>query len=392
LAISACLGWAAAAPAATLAQAFDTAWARQPEAQALAARRDAAHAQRAATQQWLAQPLVLEAALRSDRLTGHRGAQELELGLAATLWLPGERARSQALADAELAALGSRQRAAQWRLAGQVRDAWWTWQRARAEAALALANRDGARRLAADVARRVRAGDLARADQHQADGAVALAEGLHAHATGAVQAAALQLAALTGVPPVDAAAQAEPSPTPAHGHALLAEWQDKLTLAERSAALLATQARAQPELTLATTRDRGAHGERSGQTLTLGLRYPLGGGVRHDAKRAAARADTLEAQAQLALERTRLQADGEAARARTEAARETLAAAQRRSRLVQEARGFFDKAFRLGEADLPTRLRIEAEATEAERHEARAAVELAAAVSAWRQALGLLPQ
>jgi cobalt-zinc-cadmium efflux system outer membrane protein len=35
---------------------------------------------------------------------------------------------------------------------------------------------------------------------------------------------------------------------------------------------------------------------------------------------------------------------------------------------------------------------IEAEATEAERQTARTRIELAAAISAWRQALGLLPQ
>jgi cobalt-zinc-cadmium efflux system outer membrane protein len=54
--------------------------------------------------------------------------------------------------------------------------------------------------------------------------------------------------------------------------------------------------------------------------------------------------------------------------------------------------GFFDKSFHLGETDLPTRLRIEAEAAEAERQAVRSRIELAAAISSWRQALGLLPQ
>ena len=62
------------------------------------------------------------------------------------------------------------------------------------------------------------------------------------------------------------------------------------------------------------------------------------------------------------------------------------------AQLARESRGFFDKSFRLGESDLPTRLRIEAEAADAERQAVRARIELAAAISAWRQALGLLPQ
>jgi cobalt-zinc-cadmium efflux system outer membrane protein len=107
---------------------------------------------------------------------------------------------------------------------------------------------------------------------------------------------------------------------------------------------------------------------------------------------AAARAEALEAQAQLALDRARLQSDREAALAHVQAARAQLAASERRAALARETRGFFEKSFRLGETDLPTRLRIEAEATEAERQAARNRIELAAAISAWRQALGLLPQ
>ena len=88
----------------------------------------------------------------------------------------------------------------------------------------------------------------------------------------------------------------------------------------------------------------------------------------------------------------RLTGEREAVTVRVEASRIQLAAAERRAQLARESRGFFDKSFRLGETDLPTRLRIEAEAAEAERHAARNRIELAASISAWRQALGLLPQ
>ena len=55
-----------------------------------------------------------------------------------------------------------------------------------------------ARRLAADVAKRMQAGDLARSDQHQAEGAVAAAEALAAQAQAASAVAFAHLAALTG--------------------------------------------------------------------------------------------------------------------------------------------------------------------------------------------------
>ena len=383
-----------AQPALALKDAFDAAWARQPESQALAARRDAVEAQRRAAAAWTPEPPALEARHKTGRFTRDDGARELEAGIAVPLWLPGERRGSGALADAEAAALESRVAAARLRLATTVREAWWNWQRARIDTALAQGQRDSARRIAADVARRARAGDLARADRHQADGAEAAAEAAVAQAEAGATAALQQLKALTGAAAFADVPDTEPEPgaADAPAHPALSELQDRAAVAERAAALAAAQSRANPELLLAATRERGAFGERYGQTVTLGVRIPLGAGPRHEGRVAAAQADAVEAQAQLALDRARLQSEGEAAVARVHAARAQLAAAERRATLARETRGFFEQSFRLGESDLPTRLRIEAEAFEAERQAARSRIELAAAVSAWRQALGLLPQ
>lgn len=383
----------------SLRQAFDAAWARQPEAMALQARRDAARAQQSAAKAWTPEPAALELSNKTDRLGSNQGAREFEVGVAVPLWLPGERGRSAALADAEGAAIESRARAAQLRVAATVREAWWQWQRARIEVGTARDQLENARLIAADVARRAKAGDLARADQHQADGAAAGAEASMAQAEAGLAAARQHLRALAGVAPASSGAGdalAEPAPDAAaaelESHATLQELKDRAAVAERTVALTGTQSRANPELMLATTRDRGARGEASQQTVTLGIRIPFGAGPRFDARSANARAEATEIQAQLALERERLTAEREAARVRVESSRTQLMAAERRAQLARESRGFFDKSFRLGETDLPTRLRIEAEAAEAERQAARTRIELAAAISAWRQALGLLPQ
>jgi len=390
---------ASAAGLSSLRSAFDAAWARQPEAMALQARRDAARAQQQAAQSWTPEPAALELSNKTDRLNRNQGARELEVGVAVPLWLPGERSRSAALADAESVAIESRAHAAQLRVAAAVREGWWQWQRARIEAATARDLLASTQRIATDVARRTQAGDLARADQHQADGAVASAEASLAQAGAGLAAARQHLRALTGTASTsnDAVTDA-PEPDPGatladiEAHAALQELKDRATVAEQSAALAGTRARANPELLLATTRDRGAFGEASRQTITLGVRIPFGGGPRFDARLAGARADATEAQAQLALERERVTAERDAVRVRVESSRTQLIAAKRRAQLARESRGFFDKSFRLGETDLPTRLRIEAEAADAERQAARTRIELAAAISAWRQALGLMPQ
>ena len=82
----------------------------------------------------------------------------------------------------------------------------------------------------------------------------------------------------------------------------------------------------------------------------------------------------------------------EGARARLDSAQAQMTAADKRAQLARELRGFFQKSFQMGETDLSTRLRIELEAMEADRQATRSHVELAAVVSTWRQALGLLPE
>lgn len=407
LALAAGGAWAQSAPSAaiaatTLKHAFEAAWARQPEARSRDAHREAAVARRQSADSLTVEPPSLELSGKTDRLDRNDGSREYELGVAVPLWLPGERSAAAALADAELRATASRSLAAQLRTAAAVRAAYWDWQRARSDGALARERLANARELAADVAKRVQAGDLARADQHQAEGALASAEASLAEAESALASATQALRALTGTEtalPIEGSAAAEPEPglaldsaTPDARHPAVTELLDRADAARRAVTLAGVQRRANPELSLATTRERGTFGESWQQTVTVGLSIPFGSEMRNRAKVASANAEAIEAEAQLGLERQRVLTEFDAARSRVQAARLQVAAAERRAQLARESREFFHKAFRLGETDLPTRLRIELEATDAERQLARMRIELAAAVSALRQAMGLLPE
>ena len=235
---------------------------------------------------------------------------------------------------------------------------------------------------------------------------MATAEAGLAEAISALAGASHQLRALSGIPPgpnafsaLDAEAIAEPVPeVPADfaaldtSHPAVVELLDRANVARRTIDLAGVQTRANPELTLATTRGRGVSGEPYQQTITLGIRIPFGTNSRNRAKQAAAQADGIEAEAQLGLERERLLSELDAARVRLESAQTQVNAAERRSKLARESRSFFQKSFLLGETDLPTRSRVELEASDAERQAGRSRIDLAAAVSALRQSLGLLPE
>lgn len=402
-ACAAVLLWAAGASPSAHAQSLtewaDAAWRRQPEAASGALRQQALQTQAQAAQAWTPEPPALELSTQTDRLHRNAGSREHEVGVAVPLWLPGERARSANVARADAAAFDTRWRAAQWRTAGQVRDAYWAWQRAQVDVQAAADRLATARQLAADVARRVQRGDLARADQHQAEGAVATAQAEQANAQAQGAEATQRLRALAGMAPTAQAADAHVEPTPpappegtdwAQHPAVADAWQ-RWQLARAQVALLERQQRANPELTVSTTRSRDARGDPGAQSLTLALRLPFGGGDRHRARLAQAQADALEAETQWLAEQQRVAADWASAQAKAEAVQAQLQAAQERHRLAVETRGFFAKSFSLGETDLPTRLRTEAEAADAARQLQRARVEQGATQSTLQQAAGLLP-
>lgn len=385
----------------TLKTLFDQVWQRQPEAQASALRRDAAQLARKGADAWTAEPAALELQTQTDKPGSRQGSREYEVGLALPLWLPGERARKAALGDAELQALESRRLAAQLELAASVREVWWAAQMAQSDLDLAQERLRSAQSLAADVARRFKAGDMARVDQFQADATVAQAEAAVAEALGARDAARATLAGWAGVQGsevLSAAPDPEPAVAVAGGaapsdeHPAIADWRAQTEVAQRAAALAATQSRGNPEITVAATRSREQAGERYLQSFTVGLRVPLGGGHRAQAQETVARAAALEAETRAQVERDRLTAAIEAAAARVRGTGAQRDAMARHAALAREIRAFVDKAFRLGEADWPTRLRVELDAAQAERQLARARIDAAAAVSALRQAMGLLPE
>ena len=164
------------------------------------------------------------------------------------------------------------------------------------------------------------------------------------------------------------------------------------SMASAQADLVASSRRASPELTVLTTRSKGQTGDPYQQSITVGLRVPFGAGARADARQAEALAAAQEAQAMTLQMRARLQAQAASALARLRGAQAQWQATHRQAQLAQESKNFFDKSFRLGETDLPTRLRIEQEAVQAQKALSRARIDVSAAWSAWWQAMGELPK
>lgn len=376
---------------------FDAAWARQPEALAQAGRDEEAALQAQVAAQWLPGPPALTLAHKSGQGRQGQGQREQEISVSAPLWLPGEQDQALALAATRAQALSAARAAAQLRTAQAIRTAYWDWQRAVVNVRLAQARLHAAQELAADTARRVRAGDLAPLDQLQADGLVASAEAEWAAAQGAEAAARRQVEAHTGLPlPADVGMPApEPEPdsaTLAPAHARLQEAGAHTETARQAAALAARRAWANPELSLSTSRERDQTGAPWQRAISLNLRLPLGEDGQQRAQAAALRAEAAEAQARWQQEQARLAAEMAAAADQLAAARAQLQATARHERTAAQARALIAHSFRLGESGMAERLRAERDAHEAATRAASVRIEEAAALSSLRQALGLLPE
>ncbi|WP_068324046.1 TolC family protein [Polynucleobacter yangtzensis] len=385
---------------------YEIAWERQPESKSYQFRVDAALAKQKIASSFLASPASIEIAQKTDRANSNQGASETIAGLGIPLWLWGERANSIGLADAEYKRLLSQYLLIQLKVAAEVRDAYWSYKRSNVELDLANGRFQNAKALSFDVEKRFRAGDLSRADLHQANGALANAEASLAEAQANFINAEQKVRSLLGVGMVEKSIKtgllnqlAEPIPkVPDNLSSLdfnlpvVAALLDQLEVAKKAVSLAKAQTRSTPELQLLTTRGRDVYGVPFQQSITLGIRIPFGSDSRYQNKLATTTAEMVEAESQLALERERTLSNIESSVLLVKTARLKADSSEKRAVLANETRSFFEKSFRFGETDLPTRLRIELEASDASRQAAVAKINYAVAISNLRQALGLLPE
>lgn len=390
--VVALLSIAPAARAQDLHAAFEAAWSRQPAQRAHADRLAELDAKRRAAGALTPEPPSVALGQRTDQPGSRLGRRESDIELSAPLWLPGQRASARAVAEAEGDAYAAAQALAKWQLAGELRDAWWQARMAMEERDLAAARLASAAALAADVARRVKAGDLAKVDGNRASGEQQAAQIALGEADARVFRTAQQFSTLTGLarPAQGTEAEAEGVAAPErHPQRLMA--RQRAALAAKRFAYAGASRRDAPELSLGVTRERASLEERYGNSVALRLKVPFASDARNAPRLTEAQAARTEAEAQLEQENRRIDADIASARRDLEQARAALLLSASRSALSLETSVLLERAFKVGELDLPARLRAEAERFEAERLLVRARLDAARAISTLNQALGILP-
>jgi cobalt-zinc-cadmium efflux system outer membrane protein len=328
----------------------------------------------------------------SDRWTQREGFAKYAGEFAFPLWLPGERERTRESIAADRAYFEAVVAATKLRVAGEVREAYWAVRLAEADVAVSKLRRDEAQALANDVARRLRAGVVARLDAQTAQAQVHLADSALASAESALfrtRRAFEQLTGLKDVPPNGT----ERAGTAGAGtlHPALQAVDGAVDAARASLQLVAATGRDSPELGVGMFNERSRSADPGKNIVTLRLRIPFATEQRNAPRIAAANAMLMEVEANAELERARIEADVANAQRELQTAEQLLRLAQSRQALAADNRRLITRSFELGESDLPTRLRAQNEFLDAELAVRRAQIEQLRAVARLNQSLGLQP-
>lgn len=379
----------------SLGAAVEAAWQRAVQAREADGRIDMARAGQAAAKSLWAAPPALELSHYDDRLQHNAGRRESEIGLAWPLWLPGQRSARGDVAQADMRLAELARNAARLRIAGEVREAAWALSAREAELALAGAQVQGLQALADDVERRVRAGDLARADALAVQADLLAASAALAQARQHREAARAEWLVLTGIEPLADAGEpnvgdSRPgSDFSAHPEIALAALATER--ARSNVDLVRLSKRDPPELIARYRQEAPGSGSAVQNSIGIAVRIPFGTDDRNLPLEAAALSAFDVARTAQKRLGERVESAIAAAGTAMLAAETRLIAEQSRLALLRERARLIDKSFRAGETPLPELLRALNAETQAEGSVARQQAELGLSRARLQQSLGIQP-
>lgn len=387
---------AAAAPPApaqagpTLKHAFEAAWSRAPAARTLEGRQDETAAARDQARSWIAANPTLGLSHRADTGTLDRDGRESEVSLASSIWLPGQKAARETLAVRSTEEVDAQLGATRLAVAGLVRNRLWEAAAARVRLEEKQDHLHHLEGFADEVARRVKAGDLARSDGLLAQQEVLAARiDVDAARTAAFEALARYrvvtgLAELPPLEPEPLAASAPADPRLAAAQASEQRARAALRLAEANRA-------SPPTLALSMRQEDERLLREPIRSIGLALQVPFGSVARNRGAEAQARTAIATAAAEAAELQATAAADIEVAHQRLANARNGLDTARARAAALHEHTALLEKAFGLGERGLAEVLRSRALTHEADVALAQQQVALGLAHALFNQASGILP-
>lgn len=380
-------------PALTLKEALNLTFSRNPQQYQLQARDRDVLARRSRSDTLLPKPPALSLIHQNDALGSGRGEREWQADMEIPLWRSGQRAARTAVAENAKIDLEASKERLLLEAAGQLRDAVWEVKMVESQLALARLRYETAQALEQDVARRFKAGELAKTDLMLAQQETLQAKTEVVRADAEFNHARHRYRVLTGLQQIPGQLEEVQSTLESYSesHSLWREAETRVALSERERNLTAVESKDNLQLVVNTRSQRGAFDNAYNDSVGLSIRIPLST-ESHMAPQLAA-ADIHVAQAVADRERLRYQLETAMHEAEHNLAvtRVELEIADTHHAIARENLRLSDKAFQLGEIDLVNLLRTRAQAYEAERALSTRQIQLTWDIARYNQAVGVLP-
>jgi len=329
---------------------------------------------------------------QNDALASGRGEREWLAEVELPVWMPNQRNKRLMVADASSSSLMASRGSLKLHVAGLLRDT--LWELAMSENGLALtANKlKLANQLQHDVEKRFLAGELAKTEVMLVQQETLRAEQDNLRAEAEVMHARHRYYVLTGlreipagfVEPQSALRDYQQSP-------IWLEAQSKLDLAQTERELAQVESRENVQLSLNMRSIRGGFDVLFNESVGVKLRIPLGSEVRAAPIKAAAEQNVGNALSEQATLQYTLETAMHEAEHNLEVSRAELGLATKQHEIAAESARLADKAFKLGETDLVSLLRVQARAFESERIFTNQKIKVQWDIARYNQTVGVLP-
>jgi outer membrane protein TolC len=329
---------------------------------------------------------------QNDVLGSGRGEREWQAELELPVWLPNQRNNRLKVADATQLNVSAGSESLKLNVAGLLRDALWDVALNENSYALAVSKFELASKLQQDVEKRYKAGEMAKTDFMLSQQETLRAEKEQLRAEAELMHARHRYYLLTGMREIPANFEEPQSKLEDYSQSSIwTEAQSKVGLVETERDLAQIESRENLQVLVNLRSNKGPFDNLSNESIGVKVRIPFGGESHAAPIKAAAEFVVGQALTERETLRNTLETMMHEAEHNLNVSRAELEIVTKQFDIAQKSNELAQKAFRLGEIDLVSLIRIQAQTYEAERAYTTRKIQVKWDITRYNQAVGVIP-
>lgn len=329
---------------------------------------------------------------QNDTLGSGRNERDWQAQLELPIWLPKQKSARARVAEFSASNLDVNTDQLQLQVAGALRDAVWIVELNKNEVELYQQKLSNAEKLEADIQKKFQAGELAKTDLMLVQQETLLAHKNLIRAEAELMHAHFRYSQLTGLNEIPE--NVEEGQSSLAGFEQSSQWKSaeaKVALAQSERDLSAVERRENPHIIFNARSSQGAFDTQYNQSVGVQIRIPFDTEVRSAPILAASEQVYGEAISQRENLRRLLETDLHEAEHNLLVSKKELSIAAQQFDIAKNSAELAQKAYRLGELDLMSLLRIQSQTFEAERGYTTRQLQVKWDIARYNQAVGVLP-